>query len=150
MADDEYLPPTHLSRTLGVPLRTLEKWAKGGKIRTRPSPTRRNARLYHRGDVARLAVAQVPPAPTPTLEAPPEPSTEIVPQSELLRMLDDTQRRLDTAMHEAGVWRGRFEQQQKLLEDRDAHQAQTESELDRLRRDMDRLPWWVRWWWLRR
>jgi hypothetical protein len=140
MPDDEYLPPTQLVRALGVPIRTIERWAHEGRVRTRPSPTRRRAKLYHRGDVERLAVSHVAPPETPT------PTAELVPLSDMLAalhrkddQLSEANDKLNRAMLEVGRLQGQLEAQQKLLEA--GQQAQA---------DLQRLPWWVRLWWLRR
>jgi len=140
----EYLPPSQLAEVYQVSDRTIDRWAKDGQVRTIPNPRRRGAKLYHRADVERLAHA----VPTPTVpDAPPVTPTEIVPQSELLHMLDDAQRRAERAMLEVGRLQGQLEAQQRLLEaaqDSDQRRIAAESERDRLRRDLSRLPWWVR------
>jgi hypothetical protein len=150
MSDDEYLPPTYLARYYTISARSLERWAREGRIRTRPSPLKSRAKLYNRADVERLAAAaqmartteQLEPAPSSTA-----PSTELVPQSDLLTALVDTQHRLERAMLEVGRLQGQIESQQKLLETADIdrqRRVEAESELERVRRDLSRLPWWVR------
>jgi len=87
--------------------------------------------------------------PQPAPSAPSAPATELVPVGEVLKPIRQLEAELATTMHEAGAWRGRFEQQQRLLEDRGERQRTTDAELDRLRRELERrrLPWGL--WWLR-
>jgi exonuclease VII small subunit len=135
--DDAYLPPTYLSRTLRLPLRTIVRWAREGRVRTRPSPTRQRAKLYHRGDVERLAISHVaPPLEPPT----PAPTAELVPLSDMLAQLNrkddqlaEANAQLQRAAVEIGRLQERVDQQQKLLES--AQKAQD---------DLSRVPWWVR------
>src|SRR3712207_2412317 len=143
-AADEYLPPSILARRYAVSARTLERWAREGRIRTRPHPTRRRAKLYNRADVERLAAAVQTAAQGE--QAPPA-STELVPQNDLLTALVDTQHRLERAMLEVGRLQGQLEAHQQRLEAADSdrqRRMEVESELARVRRDLSRLPWWVR------
>ena len=145
----EYLPPSQLAEHYGVSDRTIDRWAKDGQVRTITNPRRRGAKLYHRADVERLARA----VPTPAeAEAAPATTTQLVPHSELLHMLDDAQRRAERAMLEVGRLQGQLEAQQRLLEaaqDSEQRRISAESERDQLRRDLSRLPWWIRILWLR-
>jgi hypothetical protein len=146
----EFLPPSQLAERYGVSDRTIDRWAKDGQVRTMANPRRRGAKLYHRADVERL-VRVVPPPAAPV--APAVATTEIISQSEILRMLDDAQHRAERAMLEVGRLQGQVESQQRLLEaaqDSEQRRIAAESERDQLRRDLSRLPWWVRLWWIRR
>ena len=146
MADtDEYIEPGEAARRFGVSRRTVERWAASGKIRTRPNPARRG-NLYHARDMERWGLGGVDPTVQTARAAA---STELVPQGELLRMLSETQDKLNAAMHEAGRLRGQLEAQQKLLEDREQRQTKAEADAERLRRILARLPWWVRLLWAR-
>ncbi len=145
---DEYLPPTALSRALGVPIRTLVRWAREGRVHTRPSPTRRRAKLYHRGDVERLSASHVAPPPEPQ---PQPPTAELIPLSDMLAALNrkddqlaEANAQLQRAALEIGSLRSQLEAHQKLLEDREQQQAAAEAERDRLQHAIERLPWWVR------
>ncbi len=83
----------------------------------------------------------------------PPASTELVPQSDLLTALVDTQQRLERAMLEVGRLQGQLEAHQQRLEAADSdrqRREEAESELARVRRDLSRLPWWVRLLWLGR
>jgi len=147
--DNDYLTPTQLGEAYNISPRTIERWGKSKRVRVKPNPLRKRGMLYHRGDVARLAhVAAEQEVPPPT------PSTELVPPSELLSMLGASQDNLNRAMREIGRLEGevgklqvQLEAQQKLLtaaEEREQRLVTAESELGQLRRDLSRLPWWVR------
>jgi hypothetical protein len=148
---DEYAPPSALAERFQITTRSLERWGKTGEVRTTQNPLRRG-KLYHVADVARLAAAvrtaQKIEQPEPGA---PTPGTEVVPQSELLAALTDTQDKLNRAMLEVGRLQGQLEAQQKLLAVDEERRVALESERDRvvaehdrLRADLSRLPWWVR------
>ncbi len=154
---DEYAPPSALAERFHVTTRSIERWGKTGEVRTIENPVRRG-KLYHVDDVAHLAAAVRTAQKVDQPEAEPTtPSTALVPQSELLAALTDTQDKLNRAMLEVGRLQGQLESHQKLLAADGERRVAAESERDRLRSELEqtraalqRLPWWVRWLWLGR
>ncbi len=126
MADadrDVYLPPSHLSREFGVHPRTIERWGNTDLVRTKANPRRKQGRLYHRGDVERLARAVPTPAQPEVARTMPEPSTELVPRSDMLEALNhkdaqlaEVNEKLLHAAREVGKLQGQLEAQTKLLD----------------------------------
>src|SRR3712207_3052072 len=129
--DNEYIRPSDAARLVGLHQRTIERWGNAGEIRTKDNPRRRGAKLYHRGDVLRLA-ATVPTSEQAASDAaPPAPSTELVPMGEVLSHIRQLEVELSQAMHEAGRLRGQLEAQTKLLEAADvSEQRRIEAEAE--------------------
>ncbi|HEX6290235.1 MAG TPA: MerR family transcriptional regulator [Herpetosiphonaceae bacterium] len=115
----------------GLGERQLRRYVVQGKLRSRRSG---RDTFYNADDIDRLSAERG----RSVHAAPPEPTTDIMPASEIFQYLQDRQEKLDAALLEIGRLQGRLEAQQKLLEDRERLQQRVEelqAELDAVRQE---------------
>ncbi len=129
--DREYTTAEATQRT-GLGECQLRRYVIDGKLHSRRAG---RATFYDAADVDALA-AERGRGSSPGL--PPEPTSEIMPASEIFQYLRERQDKLDAALLEIGRLRGFLESQQKLLEDRERLQQRIEellAELDAVRQE---------------
>ncbi len=127
----EYTTAEATQRT-GLGERQLRRYVIDGKLRSRRAG---RATFYHADDVDTLA-AERGRGSSPNIAS--DPSSEIMPATEIFQYLRERQDKLDAALLEIGRLRGLLESQQKLLEDRERLQQRVEelqAELDAVRQE---------------
>jgi len=142
----EWITRAEASRILGVSERSVDRWAAKQRISTQDRPGNRG-KLYSRADVERLANEMGGGGGArPSTTAP-----DILPASELLQALTETQDKLNRAMLEIGRLQGQLEAQQRLLTAHDADRQRltaVEEERDALKHNLaqvqDPPSWWQR------
>ncbi len=152
--EDEYITVEEAAEILRVSIRQAHRYGSGPEppIRTRRAGQRT---AFHRGDVLQLAEER-----GATRTPPPKRSgLELVPQSDLVDHLRETQQRLEQALLEIGRLRGVLEQRllpedEHALRDRLA-EAEAERKILRAELEAERAsrraeentrsrPWWLR------
>ncbi|GEM_PF-2616319 len=129
--DREYTTAEATQRT-GLGERQLRRYVIDGKLRSRRAG---RATFYDADDVDTLAAERGRGSLPGTTH---DPSTEIMPATEIFQYLRERQDKLDAALLEIGRLRGVLESQHKLLEDRERLQQRVEelqAELDAIRQE---------------
>ena len=116
------------TRLTGLGERQLRRYVVQGRLHSRRSG---RDTFYNADEIDQLAAER-----GRNVQQPPEPTTDIMPASEIFQYLQERQEKLDAALLEIGRLRGVLETQQKLLEDRERLQQRVEelqAELDAVR-----------------
>ena len=116
------------TRLTGLGERQLRRYVVQGRLHSRRSG---RDTFYNADEIDQLAAER-----GQSLPASSEPTTDIMPASEIFQYLQERQEKLDAALLEIGRLRGILETQQKLLEDRERLQQRIEelqAELDAVR-----------------
>lgn len=117
------------TRLTGLGERQLRRYVVQGRLHSRRSG---RDTFYNADEIDHLA-AERGQSTQPAIS---EPTTDIMPASEIFQYLQERQEKLDSALLEIGRLRGILETQQKLLEDRERLQQRVEelqAELDAVR-----------------
>jgi regulator of replication initiation timing len=116
----------------GLGERQLRRYVVHGRLHSRRSG---RDTFYNADEIDQLAAER---GRNVQQQAPSEPTTDIMPASEIFQYLQERQEKLDAALLEIGRLRGVLETQQKLLEDRERLQQHIEelrAELDAARQE---------------
>jgi DNA-binding transcriptional MerR regulator len=118
------------TRLTGLGERQLRRYVVQGLLHSRRSG---RDTFYNADEIDQLAAER-----GRSVQSLPEPTTDIMPASEIFQYLQERQEKLDAALLEIGRLRGMMEAQQRLLEDRERLQLRVEelqAELDAARQE---------------